>query len=449
MARPQKDKPLDLSKPTEITAGSIQRLNCPQGKSQAFLRDIKSPSLSVRVTTNGAKSFVFEGKIHRQTIRRTIGDVREWSIEEARIESNRLRVLLDNGHDPRDIERRQKAERAAKKAEEIANRITVGEVLDRYIEERRPYWGEANYKDHLKMIAPGGLPRKNRAGVMTVPGPLVDLLGMRLVDLDGVVVETWAARESKSRPARVRLALRLLKAFLRWAAQEPGLMGKANPDAASSRKAREVSGKAKPKTDYLQREQLEVWFSYVRQIQNSVISAYLQCLLLTGARREELATIKWGDVNFQWSGLVLKDKVEESRAVPLTPYVAYLLNTLPRRNEWVFSSPTSKSGRLVEPAIAHRQVCDAAGLKVTLHGLRRSFKSLSEWLEIPVGVVAQIMGHKPSATAEKHYTIRPLDLLRIHHGKIEDWILDQAQVEYKHQQSLGSFRLVSQNGYSS
>ena len=44
---------------------------------------------------------------------------------------------------------------------------------------------------------------------------------------------------------------------------------------------------------------------------------------------------------------------------------------------------------------------------MTLHGLRRSFKSLTEWLEVPVGVVAQIQGHKPSATAEKHYTVRP------------------------------------------
>ena len=69
----------------------------------------------------------------------------------------------------------------------------------------------------------------------------------------------------------------------------------------------------------------------------------------------------------------------------------------------------------------------AAGVQgLTLHGLRRSFRSLSEWLDVPVGVVAQIMGHKPSATAEKHYTVRPLDLLRVHHERIETWILDQA-----------------------
>ena len=40
------------------------------------------------------------------------------------------------------------------------------------------------------------------------------------------------------------------------------------------------------------------------------------------------------------------------------------------------------------------------------HGL--TIRDRTEWLEIPAGVVAQLMGHKPSATAEKHYTVRPL-----------------------------------------
>jgi len=70
-----------------------------------------------------------------------------------------------------------------------------------------------------------------------------------------------------------------------------------------------------------------------------------------------------------------------------------------------------------------------AGLDgLTLHGLRRSFASLTEWLEIPAGLVAQIMGHKPSATAEKHYKVRPLELLRLHHERKEAWILEQAAV---------------------
>ena len=40
------------------------------------------------------------------------------------------------------------------------------------------------------------------------------------------------------------------------------------------------------------------------------------------------------------------------------------------------------------------------------------------------------MDHKPSATAEKHYTVRPLDLLRVHHERIEAWILEQVGVTF-------------------
>ena len=97
---------------------------------------------------------------------------------------------------------------------------------------------------------------------------------------------------------------------------------------------------------------------------------------------------------------------------------------------WVFTSRASASGRIEEPSRAHVRALTAAGLPhVSLHGLRRSFDSLEEWIDIPSGVVAQIMGHKPSATAEKHYKVRPLDLLRMWHTKIEAWILNEAGIE--------------------
>ena len=41
----------------------------------------------------------------------------------------------------------------------------------------------------------------------------------------------------------------------------------------------------------------------------------------------------------------------------------------------------------------------------------RSFGILFEWVEVPTGIVAQLMGHKPSVIAEKHYIQRELDLL--------------------------------------
>ena len=52
------------------------------------------------------------------------------------------------------------------------------------------------------------------------------------------------------------------------------------------------------------------------------------------------------------------------------------------------------------------------------------------------------MGHKPSATADKHYTVRPLDLLRVHHEKIEAWILEQAGIVFDAKAAPGALRVV-------
>jgi hypothetical protein len=87
-------------------------------------------------------------------------------------------------------------------------------------------------------------------------------------------------------------------------------------------------------------------------------------------------------VNTQWKGISIRDKVEGTREIPATPYVLALLAALPRRNQWVFSSPTSASG------------------------------CLTEWLEVPVGVVAQIHGHKRQAVHRLHHAQH--DLARNH-----------------------------------
>jgi hypothetical protein len=73
---------------------------------------------------------------------------------------------------------------------------------------------------------------------------------------------------------------------------------------------------------------------------------------------------------------------------------------------------------------------------------KSSFGILSEWVEMPTGVVAQIMGHRPSAIAEEHYRRRPLDLLRQWHTKLEAWILEQAGIEQPAEAHAG-LRVVS------
>ncbi|OGA62775.1 MAG: preprotein translocase [Burkholderiales bacterium RIFCSPHIGHO2_01_FULL_64_960] len=444
MARPKKTDTPNIAERINLTAGAIERLACPAGKQQAFMRDSQAPGLRVRVTAAGAKSFVYEAKLNRQTIRRTIGDVKLWSIEQARTEARRLAVVLDNGQDPRELERQHQADKAAEKAAATAKAVTVGEAWTVYLEARRPRWGARHYSEHLLLVKPGGVASKRAAGGVTAPGILHPLTLLALRDLTAPTIEAWAERETQTRPAAARLAWRCLKAFLSWCAEQPEyapVLSGVNP--AKTNKARESLGKAGVKQDALLKEQLPAWFEAVRALQNPVIAAYLQILLLTGARAGEVLGLRWEDINTKWRGLTIRDKVEGTRVIPLTPYVWHLLAALPRRNGFVFSSATAAGGCIVVPRNPHHDACAVAGIDaLTVHGLRRSFKSLTEWLEIPAGVVAQIMGHKPSATAEKHYTVRPLDLLRVHHQRIEAWVLEQAGVVFDSKAAPGALRAV-------
>ena len=280
---------------------------------------------------------------------------------------------------------------------------------------------------------------------MTIAGPLHPLLALPLRDLTPAVIEAWAAREAQTRPTAARLAWRLLKAFLGWCAEQPKyapVLPSLNP--AKTKKAREALGKPKAKDDSLLKEQLPAWFAAVRSIGNPTVAAYLQTLLLTGARPGEVMALRWDDLNTQWKGLTIRDKVEGERVIPLTPYVLHMLAALPRRNAFVFASNRTDDAPLTEPNHAHDKACTVAGIEgLTLHGLRRSFGTLTEWLEVPAGVVAQIQGHKPSATAEKHYRVRPLDLLRVHHERIEAWILEQAGIVFDAQAEPGKLRAVN------
>jgi len=412
------------------------------GKDQEFLWDAKVRGLAVRCSPAGQSSFIFQGRYQRQTIRLTIGKLHDWSIPLAREKAHEIQRLIDQGQDPRLVFNGEKIAAKAERKRQRDHSITVGELWADYLNDRKSGWAEVTHHDHLKAMKPGGDPHRRWKGKKTRPGALAPLRNVCIGDLTQEVIEKVVMSELKNRPTQTRLALRMFRAFLGWTAEEKKL--RVTPELARSRKLLRMVGSSKPKSDHLLKNQLQIWFSHVQKCGNSVIAAYLQCLLLTGARRSELLKLKWSDIDWKWLSLTINDKVDGVRTLPLTPYVASLISGLPRINEWVFSSKTSKSGHLVEPSIAHRAACVEAELSLTLHGLRRSFKSLTEWQEIPAGVVAQIMGHKPTATAEKHYTVRPIDLLRIHHKKIETWILQEANIQFDPASEVAILRVVSE-----
>jgi len=363
-------------------------------------------------------------------------------------------ILYDDGRDPRQVKAEQTAADLQKRQQARASKTPALVAWNAYVCARTPKWGERHKIDHEVIVQIGGEPitRGRRLGRSAVksPGILRSLLELPLRDITRDVVAAWLEKNSQTRPTLTRRALACLGAFIAWASNHPDYRDETNQNACS-KLAKELP-KAGVKDDCLQREQLKLWFESVRSIPNRTVSAYLQILLLTGARRNELGSLRWEDVDFQWKSLTIRDKVEGERDIGMTPYVASLLRELQCANEtrprvlnmkgadigqewkpspWVFASKTAADGRMKEPRIAHNKALRAAGLPaLSIHGLRRSFGTLAEWVECPAGISAQIMGHKPSAIAEKHYRRRPLDLLRQWHTRIEAWILEQAGITF-------------------
>lgn len=419
-----------------LTPARVGDYQCETGKSQSFLWDTKCHCLALRATRAGSKAYICQAKLHGKDVRITLGSPNDWTIQDAREAATRFKVNVDQGIDPRTLAAAARSAASAAAAEREAKQVGARAAWDAYLKAPHPKWGLTHRRDHVIAAQPGGQkPKRGKNPIKA--GPLASLLSMPLNRITADVVSAWLKKESASRPTAAGNSLRKFRAFINWCSEHPTYQRAAHPGCAT---AKIVTDYAPPKNtkeqDALQREQLAGWFKAVRALSNPVISAYLQGLLLTGARRTEWQLLKWEDVDFKGHKLTIRDKVEGQRVVPLTPYLAALLGTLPRVNGFVFSSETAKEGYVIGVSKPHSQACASAGLAhVSLHGLRRSFATLSEWLEVPVGVVAQIQGHKPSAVAEKHYKRRPIDLLRMYHERLEAWMLEEADIQWKSRQA--------------
>lgn len=184
-----------------------------------------------------------------------------------------------------------------------------------------------------------GAEKRTRSPKLTEPGTLASLANVRLVDLTKEKTIKWVKVEAAKRPTRARNARMLLGTFINWCSKHDTYKSIITTNAAHEVNVKKHLGKPNAKTDALQKEQLSAWFTAVKQIWNPVISAYVQVLFLTGARPNELISIRWEDVDFKWNSMTINDKDEGLRVIPLTPYVTHLLSTLPRPINGYFQAP--------------------------------------------------------------------------------------------------------------
>ena len=120
---------------------------------------------------------------------------------------------------------------------------------------------------------------------------------------------------------------------------------------------------------------LSAWFRGVLALDNPVMREFNLFALLTGLRRRDLTTMRWESVKKNYIDIPHPKNSRPSR-VPITPPMARSLERLRRAgkvlpehcHQWVFPSPSSKSGHIEEPK---NKTLDRSP-----HALRHTFRGM-------------------------------------------------------------------------
>ena len=162
-------------------------------------------------------------------------------------------------------------------------------------------------------------------------------------------------------------------------------------------------------------------------------------LLYTGLRRSEGLGLLWEDVDLETKLLIARDtKNNTDHSIPLSQMVVWILKAQKKNSgetPWVFPN-RNQTGPMVEPKSQLKAICDATGLKFTLHDLRRTFATHAHAAGVDFESVRKAMNHKSGGSITSSYIIRNVEVLRPVFDKIWEQFWEYHDPgrfdEYKH-----------------
>jgi integrase len=363
-----------LERLLKLTATNIRMLDLPRGKKEHVEWDTEIPGFGLRLRETGARTLIFQygrrgGGNKNKTPKIKIGTVGAIDFGKARKLAQNYYARVQLGEDPA----RDRAESQVRASE------TFGAIVARFLAYQRERLRPRTYPDverhllvHAKILH--GLPlakveRRDIAGVLSA------------------VAENAGAVTSN----RVRTSL---SGFFAWAIRE-GLVD-TNP-ALNTNKQLE-----RPRDRVLTSSELRLIWTHAGA---SDYGAVLRLLMLTGARADEIASLRWSEV--QDDVIVLPaDRVKNHRPheIPLTAAALDIIASRPRRfnadgqlRDLVFGSGEggfsgwSKSKVQLDDAIA--KAMGRLLPRWVPHDLRRSFSTHANELGIEPHIIEAVLGH--------------------------------------------------------
>lgn len=381
----------------------------------------RTDGFGVRVTANGARSWVAERRLDGQTVRRTLGKV----TGAAAITADAARRLqidisseLQNGRDRLD-ERRERA------AEDKAEALTVAEGLRLYVKHKKRRHGkeylplkQSTKDDYLAMIEPPG---KTKSGKDTMGGSLHTIADRPLHKLTADELLKLHKSLATRGERRQAYAMQVLRAVIRY----HGIQIEHNPLSPTTAGARRIhiapsQGDPTP----IPAKSLGRWWSAALALSGPA-AEQLRCMLMAGARPGELPQLTAGSVDMEAGQFTLIDTKNRSDHTVM----------MSRQVKEIFARQMDgrKPGDLVFPIKDLRKVLskvnEAAGTpEITPHCLRHTFATVAEAM-VSNYVLKKMLNHATSGdvTAE-HYVLIDQDRLRSGWQSVADFLDAQAEI---------------------
>lgn len=363
----------------------------PPSSGNRYYRDTGTRGLELIATASGYKAFYLARKIDGRSTRLRVGAFPETTVEQARRQAAVLNGRIAKGENP------------ARERQRIKSEATFGELFDIYLEQyAKPHkrtWpnDQSMYNCHL-----GGL--KNR----------------RLRDIRKADVGDLHAKIGRESPYAANRVVALVRKVYNYAIDQRGWEG-ANP----CRGIKKFTERRRMR--FLEAPELKRFFAALAAEPNETFRDYFAVLLLTGARRGNVAAMRWVDVNLDrgvWIVPGEQSKNGEPLKVVLVDPVVRILKrraqeladeareTQSEKDAYVFRSKFHAKQSISEHKFAWSRILKAAGLDdVRPHDLRRT---LAVWQNL-VGssplVIRDSLGQR-TLQALDHYAHTPAELVR-------------------------------------
>jgi integrase len=353
-----------------ITKTAVDKL--PPGLT---LRDIDLKGFGVR-RQKGDAIYFLQRKVHGDVRWYTIGrHGSPWTPETARKEASRLLFGLASGHDPR----KEQLEREHKRP--------VSDVSQQYLKEHGPKLKPRTREEYDRLFAKFINPRFGRKAVG---------------DLSRAEVSKFHAGMSKT-PSQANFALTALSALFSWCEERGYRPPQSNPCRGITRNKHQKIERYLTADEFARLGQVLDRLG-AEQGAHLYALAAIRLLLLTGARRSEILTLRWQEVDLSRRRLLLHDSKTGPKVIHLNDGAVAVLSALPRvrDNPYVIVGHVTGT-HLVNIHKTWDLVRTLAGLEdVRIHDLRHSFASLAAADGASLPMIGKLLGHNQPRTTARY-----------------------------------------------